>query len=419
MAPFYRIGLLAAAVGCAFHATLPAQEKVPKRPRLPTTTDTTSPLAYYRFALQTMEREPKLSADALYWAIRLNPSWAAALYSRRVALLRSDERRLVRYLDGDRRAIREFASSDSLYFRALQIDPFLHDDLERPLLRHYFAAYFREQVSRSGGNSQDASLQVEIEREINRIFATETGDGYRAREALGDRRLPEALALYTTLIGRAGKKPTDALREDRATVFYLMRQFDSAAADLRLAIDERAKKDAKETVFLYRSKALLHHKLAMALIQRGDLEGGLGALGKALEEDLAFYPAHLMLANMAMTRGDSATAFREYDLAIELQPEEALPHLARASALVAGGRRDLAIPALRKIIAIEPFFAKPHLDLARLLDENGDHAAAVEEYKAFLARVPATDPARAQVDERIRALGAAATPDAPTASPIR
>ena len=54
-------------------------------------------------ACTTAAREPRHAADAFYWAAQLDPAWAEPLYARYVALLMSDTRRLVLYMEGDRR----------------------------------------------------------------------------------------------------------------------------------------------------------------------------------------------------------------------------------------------------------------------------------------------------------------------------
>jgi tetratricopeptide (TPR) repeat protein len=382
---------------------LAAQQKAPRRPKLPAGADTNSALAYYRFGLATLESDARKASEALYWANRLNPGWAAALYAQRVATLRSDERRLIRYINGDRSAIRDFAPVDSLYLRALLVDPFLHTDLDRDLLRNYFVAYYSDQVSRSGASSRDPQVQLLIEHEIRNLMGSEAGVGYQAWEAFSDGRFHDAIALYGKLLAR--KKKDAATREDLGTALFLARDFGKAAVELKLAIEERDEKDQKQTVFLYRSKALLQHKLGLALTRKGDLDAAREAFGKALAEDLSFYPAHLVLAHMAMASGDTATAFLEYQTAVELRPEEVTPHLTRASALMSAGRYDAAIESLTKLTTLEPYFAEPFYNLGRALEAKGDGAAAIVQYNAFLAKATSGDANRATAIERIKVLG--------------
>src|SRR5260370_9990844 len=91
---------------CLFASATPsAAQKEPRRPKLPAGADTNNAFAYYDFALALLKEDPEKSADALYWAARINPTWADAFYARRVALLLSDKSRLLRYFNGDRRTI--------------------------------------------------------------------------------------------------------------------------------------------------------------------------------------------------------------------------------------------------------------------------------------------------------------------------
>ena len=72
----------------------------PKRPALFARADSNEAAAYYSLGLEELRKNPKLAADAFYWAIRLNPLHSEAYYARRVALLLSDKRRAARYYMG-------------------------------------------------------------------------------------------------------------------------------------------------------------------------------------------------------------------------------------------------------------------------------------------------------------------------------
>ena len=110
---------------------------VPRRPRLDAAADTNDARAYYRLGQQRLDRRPDEAAAAFYWASQIDPGWADPLYGRHVALLMSEPRRLVRYWEGDRRTrtSAEVVAIDSLYFRALRIDPFVQRPFERELVR--------------------------------------------------------------------------------------------------------------------------------------------------------------------------------------------------------------------------------------------------------------------------------------------
>ncbi len=398
-----RLPLLVLALAAGAH-TLHAQERTPKRPKLPAGADSSDPLANYRYGLSVIEENPEAADAAFYWALRLSPSWAGALYARRVAVLRSDERRLLRYMRGEKGAVRELRWADSLMYRSRLLDPFIYQDLDRGFLHHYLRTLVTEDLRRSGyGNTSTPELRGEIEMFVDRQLSSQANTGLRAWMAFSNRQMEDAARLYGTLVG---KKANPDAREDRATVFFLEQRYDSAAAELEEAIAEFAERDRKQDIPLYRPKALLYHKLGLARAKGGtNLTAAKEAFGKALEEDLSFYPAHITLANMAITTGDTATALRELDLAVQLGPNEVLPYMRYAEMLIHIGRGADAVAPLKKVIESEPYYATPRLRLARILDEQGDKAGAIEQYNAFLRTTTRLDQSREQARERVTALG--------------
>ena len=67
------------------------------------------------------------------------------------------------------------------------------------------------------------------------------------------------------------------------------------------------------------SKALLEHSVAVLHQRLGHTDMAKEALGRALQEDLAYYPAHVQLGYIALDHKDTTTALSELDLAIQLQ----------------------------------------------------------------------------------------------------
>src|SRR5207244_126136 len=110
-------------------------EKPPKRPKLPASADTNDARAYYNFAIENLTKDSDKAADALYWSSRLEPMWADAYYARRIALLVADHRVLARYWSGDRNTMRssEVLRADSLFYRALTLNPFVSQTLDRKI----------------------------------------------------------------------------------------------------------------------------------------------------------------------------------------------------------------------------------------------------------------------------------------------
>ena len=73
-----------------------------KRPRLDSGADTNDARAYYDRGVYLLERDPETAANAFFWATRLEPGWAEALYARRIAGLMANQNLLIGYMRGDR-----------------------------------------------------------------------------------------------------------------------------------------------------------------------------------------------------------------------------------------------------------------------------------------------------------------------------
>jgi hypothetical protein len=136
-------------------------------------------------------RDDAKAADALYWATRLEPTWADAYYARRIAMHLGDPQRLRRYWLGDQGTIEsgDIRRIDSLYYRARTIDPFVSQRLERRL----FEAVADEIAKEHAGDP--AQVRVIVEQEMNSWPGAN-----RAWHAYIDGRSIEAVQLYADAI---------------------------------------------------------------------------------------------------------------------------------------------------------------------------------------------------------------------------
>ena len=139
---------------------------VPPRPALWAGADTNSASVYYLWAMQHVGAEPVKAAAAFYWAERLKPGWADALYGRRMALLMSDPQRMVDYEDGKAYVLRnpETLAVDSLALRAAQRSPFLYTAFEKQYWELYLRTVYREMIRRETGsdNAVDAEYLMRL-----------------------------------------------------------------------------------------------------------------------------------------------------------------------------------------------------------------------------------------------------------------
>ncbi len=376
---------------------LPAQkpEQVPKRPKLATSVDTNDVRAYLDLGIKMLEGDPDVAAAAFYWAARLNPAEAEAYYGRRSALILTNRRVLSTYIDGsrrDRQSMREFRALDSLQLRALLLNPFLYRRLEHRM----FTDYIR-QLSRDHPASEqptDADLLFEIN-----TYLQHAGPSTRAWVAYADGNFDDALHDYAYAMKSEREKAP--YRLERARIFGMRSEADSAIAEFKLALEEMRKGDAKSIVYVYDSKAAIEHSVGMLLEAHDRPSEAREAYGRALQEDIAFYPAHLRLGLLALTVKDTTNAISELDLATQLAGNEPYVRYTYGYTLASAGHQDDALKQLTKTIELDPYYALPYLALARLQETKGDKAAARTAYRAFLDHASQHDPQRSEAEQRL------------------
>lgn len=362
----------------ALPASAQKQQNEPKRPVLEAGADTNDSRAYYLRGQSLLDRNPERAADAFYWAMRLDPTSADALYARRTALLMSDPRRLVRYLNGDRRTIRsdEIQRIDSLHMRALMSNPFLYRKYEWQMMRRYV-------VQAVNGNSTQLLTASEIDFVWSR-YLRDADAGTRGWAAYASGRFDEALDRYADAM-KMSKRRAAYYRTERGRILQMRGHADSAVASLLLAVEELRKGDEKETVFLYDSKALLEYSIGRIHEARDARQSAREAYGRALQEDLAFYPAHVALANIALEEADTATMVSEMELAVQLRANDPTIHLQYGYNLATLQQYDGAMKQLELAIAAEPLFARPYRVLAQVHEARGEPDKALARYEQFLS----------------------------------
>jgi len=370
-------------------------KEIPKRPPL-AAGDTNDAHDYYEAGLLSLRRDPQLAADAFYWSARLDPLNADAFYARRVALLLTQPRRLELYWEGDKGTLRnaEVKAIDSLYLYSLTLNPFFYEKLERSLQDAVIQQIVHRETATSGGAG-------ELEYEINQYLAT-AGWGEKAFRAYSDGDFTQALDSYAKAIKQASHKYY--YRQMRGRLFFQLGHADSALTELKLALEEMRKRDQKDLVYVYQSKALLEQSIGMAYESLGDKAAAKEAYARALQEDLAYSPAHVRLAYMALEAKDTATAVSEFDLAVQLRPNDAgLRHL-YGSLLVQANKAADAEPELRKAIELNPDYAGSYHALGLAYEQLGKPADAVTQYREFLARSSKRDIRRGEAERKIQTL---------------
>ena len=381
MRPLRAAVLAVAALLIASVSDAQKKPKEPKRPKMEAGRDTNAAPAYYYWGLGQLRTSPRNAQDAFYWASRIDPAWADPLYAQRIAYHLSDLERFWKYLTGTKYVLRaaETKRVDSLLYRAMLRDPFLFRRHDKMLIDRLI-----EDMTGGYGGLMGSSPD------------------FLAWAAYSETRFPESVALYAKAIA---KKPKDyELHADRARSFFFMGRFDSTVAEMNRAIEGYRQEDEKDLVVLYESKAMYEFSIANAYIQAGKLAEAREALGRALTEDLSFYVAHQRLAALSLAAGDTATATSEYELAVQLNSDDAPLRAEYGAVLVQLGKHAEAEPHLLRAIELEPWYARPYASLGSVYEGLGKTTEAGEQYRKFMERASQKHEMREAVQARLTAL---------------
>jgi Tfp pilus assembly protein PilF len=361
-----------AALAAVFVASsLWGQDAVPRRPKLADDADTNDARAYWEWG-NRRDVNWERTADARYWAMRLEPGnvdyfygWWRALFNRQPVNWQ------VGYLQGEGYAVKtkEARLIDSLRPEVLYRDPF-------PYLRS--PCYYPDLV-----DSRDpvvASLQF-----------IELGCHQQAAD-----RLTAALERKPHLWG---------LRLERARSLFLTQRYREAAAELQVVLDTLRARDEKYLGQVYNTKELLEHMLAATLLRTRDVAGARAALERALSENLAYYPAHAMLSQIAMDRRDIAGALHEAELAAGLRESSGVLRYDYGILLYRSGKLADAETQLGRAVELEPYWAEPRRWLAIVLEAQNKKTEALAAWEAYLARAPRRENVRIkEAQDRVAAL---------------
>lgn len=399
------------------HAATGVAQKVPARPQLPATADTNDARAYHALGAALLPTDPDRAADAFHWATRIDPALAESYYGRYVAFLLHDPRRLWLYDAGVKRVVdsREIQRLDSLFARAVILNPAVPLRYGRLLaigsMKQAVEEYNAKQhCTMSPGLVQEATskscakLTYRDEAQLNSAFDRSVsgaphGDAIRARMYQADGDYSSATAAWALAIGRAKNRPE--FRAARGRLYLQIGQSDSAIADFRQALKELRTRDKKDFVAFYSSKAMLEFTLGLAHQQARDDASAREAFGRALQEDLAFYPAHVRLGYLALDQHDTTTALSELDLAMQLRPDDGLVRDQYGYALYEAGKTGAAIEQLKKALELEPYFALPWKHLGDAYLRAGRAADASHAYRSFLSMARREDPLRAEAQKHL------------------
>jgi tetratricopeptide (TPR) repeat protein len=352
--------LVLLALLCAAHAVPAAVQAQPEPPRplLPRGADPNDWEAYFDHGERNFERTPSQALAAFYWASRLDPTRAEPLFARWAAFFARDQGTWIAYLEENETILRrpQVIANDSLLLRAYRRNPFVHRGLE-------------------------AALFAMLGRRLRWDGATTAFMNYGA----GDFR--EAAQGFGRIV-RSNPGRNVRFRHWRALSFVGAGQMDSAAVELTQLLDVLRAMDEQSVSYYYESKALFEYALGMLHDVRSRPAEARRAFERALEEDLAMYPARLGLSRLSLRERKPDEAVEHMAQAVEIAPEDGVMHYEYGNALMSANRRDDAIAAYQRAIQLEPHWADPYLRLGIAFENAGKPAEAAVAYRAYLQRAP-------------------------------
>ncbi|HYU37195.1 MAG TPA: tetratricopeptide repeat protein [Gemmatimonadales bacterium] len=345
-----------------------------RRPRLSSAADTNDWTAYFDYGVAQLRSDPRGAERAFYWAARLEPGRAEPLYGRWVAYWMRFPGWFEEYVRERPRVLESpnVLQVDSLYQRAL---------LRNPLMPRTLHVLLYDQLP---GEWRRDPLTI-------------------AMLAYGAGKFDVAAAAFGKLV-REDPAKHYRLRYWQALCFVAAQRYDSAAAEVAALVEELRQRDEKKLAHWYESKELLDYGLGLLHLALGNRAAARVVLQQALVENLAFYPAHAALADVALNEGDQPAALREYAQAVELGGDDAGVRHRYAQALADAGRPGEAELQVRQVIELEPLFAAPYFTLGKVLEARGLGQQALAAYRDYVQRAPSLAPLVTRARARIAAL---------------
>lgn len=373
-------------------------QQPPKRPVLPAGADTNDVMAYYQYGSDVLGDKPDRAADAFRWAHRLSPDFPDALYGAWVAELLSRRGQLPEYMDGNRGVVnsKTYRAIDSLLYQALALNPFVYHRFDRALFDTYVNLFADRLNSRYPGEYNRTDVRYVFDTEVM------VNPWMRGWLAYADGQWDDAIQSYTQALKRERHKA--GVLAERARVWFLKNTFDSALADMTVALEERRKTEEKDVVHFYDSKAVFEHSIGIIHEMQKDRAAAREAYAQALQEDLTYHQAHVRLAALALADHDTATAISEYDLAAQIRGDDPVVRYQLGVLLAATGRQAEAVEQFKAAIAADPVFAPPYRAAGMVLEQLKQPAEALADYEAFIAHTRRSDPDLSAVKARVAAL---------------
>lgn len=379
--------------------------------------DTNDARIYYSAGVGAFRADPAAASAALYWASKLDPSWAdpyfARWYTLRAAAMRFQ--RPATDTNSANAAAKVWVHVDlpdtirtrvdSLLLMAYVRNPFvdefvyIDDVLENT----------RNSVHRFNINRVKALESVNLQRLDKGQPPLMGGDSAKMPQgwfmSYAERDWAGSAKMLAPLI----KKYPDniALYVYRAKAFFYLKQNDSCSAVLRAAIVRIQNMEAKRTLPLYLSKEMFTYSIAVSQMAAGHDSTARLAYEETVSENLGFFMAHVHLASAALQVGDTTTAITEALAATQIRPDDPLVQVFAGYPLLTARRQAEAVDHLEAALAADPYYAVAYMYSGQALNELNDTTRAVAAYHQYLVHARRDEVHRETVEAAISVLTSA------------
>ncbi len=248
------------------------------------------------------------------------------------------------------------------------------------------------------------------------------------KQALAARKAGEHAASLDLFRQAAALAPDEfALTQDIGQTYWLLGQIDTAEAHFRAMVEQRPefapahrslgfvlrrKRDhAGAKAAFARACALVPDDMELLLnfgqsaVDSGAAEEAEHALRRLLDARPDHDKAHHLLGRLARRKGDHATALGHFEAAGRARPDDSGLRHEIGQALRDLGRLDESETAFADAIRLDPGRGPAHRARALLARHRGDHAAALEHFRAAHAADPSDAQRELEIAVTLRDLG--------------
>jgi predicted Zn-dependent protease len=419
----------------------------PPRPRLRLVAgqsepvDTNDARAYYDAAMVVPLSAP-VDIAALYWASRIDPSWAPPVYQRWAMLQNAAQQ--IEQVQPAALPDSTLVRIDALLMVAYGDDPFFDDHLyENNIAKAESLAVTRAIAAAECAAPQYPSRPI-VHVLPGWIGAPADCTNREANWSLYQELVycadPAALScpwppgpVYdpsthwyvayghadyvnaTRLLGAAVKSHPDSidLYYHLAKAQFLSSQYDAAVVTLQNAVARIQRKPSAAGNGGIFTPALFQYAIGVLRQTQGRDTDAVAAYTRSVAIDPRWYMSHVHLAALALAANDTRTTIAHAQLAAQIRPEDPVVQLVLGDALLSAGQAADAATHFDAAIESDSSYAAPYMYLAEARLAQDDTARTVAALAGFLAHAGRNDAKRSAAASQLATL----TTGRPSAGP--